>query len=559
MASTSRSLTTDKSFATPSHRSLLLFGVLALPVLIAIWFVPWFVTQDGPLHLYNVHIAAELAKGKGFFSDFYVARSGLLPYVGAYKLLAGLLAIFPARATDRLMMSLTSIGLAISVFWLRWRVAGWAGLTAIVPLVILIAISKLWLYGLYPFLLGACLFPLTLGLWWQWRDNLKPVNVLILAALFVLNYFFHIISVGFTVLGISILAVATPGTNLKKRWTWTAASIAPVLYLIIQFRSLMQGSGEAGFSWVNLTNDWSLSGWLQYFQMADFLSFSFKTNAGIFLISTDCPFSEESSMQFALLAPSLWAILGIVLLVVATLSGRATKANLLKSQYRGWIIFVLVLLAIALFGPSGIGTGSLLRERVWLLATVALIPILRFDLKNSQTRFALLFLALAFSLQTAFLWHYALISNRIGAAFLESCQHIGNAQRVAVVMADPRTHYLINSMPNLSNQLGMLSDNVIWNNYGPSYYYFPVAFRNQQLDDNSKKIVSLNELFFSSRAQDIATRNPQLWAKEFGKALDETDILVVWGAAPWFDSLNAQLYHPELIFERGELRVFRHK
>lgn len=559
MPFTFRSLVTRKPFAKASHSNLLLFGVLALPVLAAIWFVPGFVTQDGPLHLYNAHIAAELSQGNAFFQDYYGLRNGFLPYLGAYKLLAGLLAIFSGWTTDRLIMSMTSIGFASAVLWLRWRVAGWTGMAVVVPLIILISISRLWLYGLYPFLLGACLFPITLGLWWQWRDDLKPLRVGILAILFLLNYFFHIISAGFTVLGVGILAVTTPGANLKKRWVWTASSFAPVGFLMIQFQALMKNSGEAGLHWVNPTNDWSLGGWLQYFQLADFLSFSYKTTIGIFLIATDCPFVEEPATQYALLTPSLWAILGIVFLTVSTLSGRVTKDKLLNSPYRGWLILILILLTIALFGPNRIGTGSLLRERLWLLATVTLIPLLRFNLKNSRIQFAVLFLALALLLQTAFVWHYAVLSNRISSAFLEASQHIESGQRITVVIADIRTHYLITPFPNLANQLGVNSENVVWNNFGPSYYYFPVAFRNEQLEEYAKKIAKMNDLFFDAKAQEIATKNPQQWAKEFGGALDQTDVLVVWGAAPWFDSLNAKLYHPELIFERGKLRLFKHK
>jgi hypothetical protein len=212
-----------------------------------------------------------------------------------------------------------------------------------------------------------------------------------------------------------------------------------------------------------------------------------------------------------------------------------------------------------LFGPSNIGKGSLLRERILLLTLVSLAPVLRFDLKDSKARFALIFLALALTLQTAFIWDYALISNRIAGEFMDAQQHIGSGQRVAVIVADIRTHYLTNPLPNIANQLGVASDNIVWNNYGPNYYYFPVAFRDEGRNDCANKINRMNELFFSASAQEIATKNPQQWGDYFGSALDETDLLVVWGAAPWFDSLNAKLYHADLVFERGALRIFKHK
>ncbi|MGH9932815.1 MAG: hypothetical protein ACREA9_26735, partial [Pyrinomonadaceae bacterium] len=232
-----------------SRRTLLVFVALATPVLIAIWFVPWFVTQDGPRHVYNAHILSSLSNGHSPFEDFYAARAGLLPYVGVYKLLAGLMSVVSARTADRLLMTLTSIGFAASVLWLQWRVVGWKQSPAIVPLVLLLSISRLWLLGLYFFLLGACLFAVTLGLWWVWRNELKPARAAIIAVLLAAGYFFHVVSAGLSVFALAVLAVATPGPGVRRRVLWTAASIVPCTALIIVFGSLMGSSGGALTEW----------------------------------------------------------------------------------------------------------------------------------------------------------------------------------------------------------------------------------------------------------------------------------------------------------------------
>ena len=36
----------------------------------------------------------------------------------------------------------------------------------------LVGLNVTWLFGFYSFLLGACLFPITLGVWWGGRDRL---------------------------------------------------------------------------------------------------------------------------------------------------------------------------------------------------------------------------------------------------------------------------------------------------------------------------------------------------------------------------------------------------
>ena len=166
--------------------SLLSFTILILPVLVAIWCVPWFVTQDGPAHLYNAHILLELSKPRSPFHNFYSASWDPIPNLAGHLSLMGLMLILPARTADRIMMSFTLIGLASSVIWLRWRVVGWEGLLHIVPLAMILSLNVMWLLGFYSFLLGVCLFPVTLGIWWSNRDQMGPKQALILAGLLVL-------------------------------------------------------------------------------------------------------------------------------------------------------------------------------------------------------------------------------------------------------------------------------------------------------------------------------------------------------------------------------------
>src|SRR5215216_851130 len=191
-------------------RGLIVFGALALPVLIAIWCMPWFVTQDGPLHIYNAHIMLELLKAHSPLQETYAVRWDPLPYMGAHLSLTALMSVLSDRAADRMMLTLTSIGFAGSMLWLRWRVTGWEGMSVAAPLAVLLSLNVLWLLGLYSFMLGSCLFIITLGVWWAARANMGAKQALILAALLVLGYFGHLISLAVTIIALCILALITP-------------------------------------------------------------------------------------------------------------------------------------------------------------------------------------------------------------------------------------------------------------------------------------------------------------------------------------------------------------
>src|SRR6266496_3113475 len=91
------------------RRGLTIFAVLAVAALAAIWFVPYFVSQDGPLHLLNAHITVELFKQHSAFGNLYVMRWQPLPYWTGHLLLTGLMSLVSERIADRTLLTLTSI------------------------------------------------------------------------------------------------------------------------------------------------------------------------------------------------------------------------------------------------------------------------------------------------------------------------------------------------------------------------------------------------------------------------------------------------------------------
>src|SRR5947209_4400205 len=151
-------------------------GLIALalasgPALAAIAWVPEFVTQDGPAHLYNARILnASLGPDSPFARDFEVAWQPLPNWSGHLSTMA-MVAMLPPGPAGRSMAAITMVLLASGVVWLRWAVAGGRGLAPASILAVLLALNVTWLLGFTSFLLGAALMPATLGLWWGGRDR----------------------------------------------------------------------------------------------------------------------------------------------------------------------------------------------------------------------------------------------------------------------------------------------------------------------------------------------------------------------------------------------------
>src|SRR5262249_50462106 len=548
---------TETAKPTSGLRVWLLFTIASAPLLLAIWCFPWFLTQDAPFHLYNAEISRQRAAGHQDFAKIYSFRGALLPFIGGHEMLYFLQSFLPARLVDRLIMTITSVGFAAALVWFRQRLVGPAGLALFVPLSILIAGSRLWLLGLYPFLLGSLFVPIILALWWKWRNDLGPVRALVLAALLLFGYVFHIISTAVIVVGLAVLALLTPGNNFRRRLLWTAAASVPVIALILRFRSATVHSEGSGLNWIGLDNARSITSWLTYLQDPDFLSISFRSSVLGFLLPSDCPFVETPSQKYAIFWPVLWLVIALLLLARCTLANRPSAGSLLRqSCYRGWFCFAVVLLALGLFGPSDVGEGSILRERLLVFAVIVMVPLVRFQWGQRMARVAAVLLWFSAIAQIAFVYDYASRANRIASDFVSVAGKISSGQRVAGALVNTSTHYLVSPLPNLIDQVGVESRAIIWNNYGPNYSYSPVAFANDESSDTTNEVLWLNEVLISDEAESLAEADPEQWVKNIDLGMSETDVLVVWGSAPWFEKLNERWFEAEPFFERGELRAF---
>ena len=90
---------------------LLVTGLL-LPVMIAIWTVPGFSTQDGPTHLYNAWILARSFGSDSPYQAYYQVRWQPLPNWAGHLALAGLVRVVAPGTADRIMITMTLVGFA---------------------------------------------------------------------------------------------------------------------------------------------------------------------------------------------------------------------------------------------------------------------------------------------------------------------------------------------------------------------------------------------------------------------------------------------------------------
>jgi len=556
--------------------------LLALsPALAAIWLTPSFTTQDGPAHLYNAQIINSSFESPPPFRGVYAVRWRPIPNWAGPFTLSGLVAVLPAWAADRIMTSLTLVAFGASILWLRWCVAGRRGMRVAALLAALLAMNIAWLFGFTSFLLGACLFPITLGVWWKSRERLNTRSLVTLSALLTLGYFCHLVSLGLTALGLLVLASAGPlpvgsgGTHWQRRSSRlarTSASFLPLIALGIYYLGLARQRGPMRPQWHDLADPWSVADWVRRLGWVDPLTLA--TKIGM-------PLTERVNRWFVVFAPAVWALAVLLLCISArtaqwySRTGAAMPTDTSESVGRlvqrldqarsrsagppesrqGWMSLGAILLLVGFLGPDSLGPahGDYLPQRVVLLGLVALAPIFDLRLSGWVGPLALGSLLTAVALQSAIVWDYALYCDRSAGQFIRARDAVGRNQRVVTLLVKSRGRFRANPLLHAGDWLGVDTRNVVWNNYETLHYYFPVQFQPgiDRPHPDELELVSLHE------NSEQASERARDWERILARHGDSIDVVVVWKNEPRLDAVTARWF--DLIERRGDIRIFRRR
>jgi hypothetical protein len=530
----------------PSWRSGFLVLVVALiPVLSAIWGIRWFVTQDGPAHLYNTHIIARSLGSNSPFAAFYGVRWEAVPNWSGHLVTAALVSLLPPWAAGSAITTLTLVGFAASIVWLRAHVTGASGLSLASVLAVLLSLNFPWLLGFTSFMLGACLFPITLGIWWGGRERFGWGRSAAIAVLMVGGYLCHLVSLGLTAVGLIVLALTTPGPHRKVRFVRTAAALLPLVPLALLYHSLSKAGGPMQPEWDHLTNALSPAAWAV--QMAQVDPITLTSGHAIPLTTVD------QAAWFGLFKPMTWLMLAFTLMWYAAIRRRRVLPSHESGERVGWAWLAALLLIAGIVGPDSLGAyqGEFLQQRVVLLGLVALVPVANLDARGWSGRLIAAALLLALGLQTAVVWDYALTSGRTVGAIVAARDAVGTNQRVATLLIDVNGRFRSNPVLHADNLLGIGTGNIVWNNYETRYYYFPVYFRPEVAHPTSIDF----EQIAMTEGPEHANLRASWWQHIVDAHLEDIDAVVVWGSDPLLDAINGQRF--ETVYRKDNVRVLR--
>ena len=179
------------------------FLLIAIINVVPVFYVSYFVTLDGPAHLYNANLINTMIAGKSELVDQYLMfNPQAVPNWTGHLLLMAFNAVLPGVIAEKLFLCVFLIGLP---FAFRSFIKAISPNNYLLSYLIFPFTYSFFLYlGFYNFLSGVLFMFITLAYWMNNSDRMNVLRFALLALLITATYFSHIYAFGIALIVITI-------------------------------------------------------------------------------------------------------------------------------------------------------------------------------------------------------------------------------------------------------------------------------------------------------------------------------------------------------------------
>ncbi len=197
-----RFLATLTRLLPPALSLLLLAWQISIP-----WMPRYFVTQDGPSHLYGAAVLRGLLwdHAHSIYSAWYTIQRTPLPNWMASILLALAQSIGGADHAERLFASLAILAGYLAIAYAIRAIS--PGELPLTPVSNFLLQTWFLCMGFYNFYLGMALMPFAVGYYATWQRRFTPLRAAVLAAMLFVLFATHLIAAAVAVMAMAILAL----------------------------------------------------------------------------------------------------------------------------------------------------------------------------------------------------------------------------------------------------------------------------------------------------------------------------------------------------------------
>ena len=328
-----------------------LYAVLLTAHIWLVWALPYFPTQDGPSHIYNLVILNDLLHGGKEWGRIFTYKLHVVPNLGFHLIAYPLLQFFPPLIVEKIFVSIYIFLMGVCVpFFLR------SFDKTVFPTAFLVfpaTFNFTLMMGFYSYVIAVPFFLLATSLAWRTRNKRASIRFISHNLAGSVIFLLHLIPFIFYLMALAIFAIAE-----HKGFRKAAMSLAGQLLLTLPLLSLLAyyiSTGSSSPIAVNFT-------------------YLFSVHRAAALISDLLLFSMVFFSPWQLVPASMCLFILLSLLTLA--KNRAALISQAHASNRAIILLASTLTAIYLVAPSGFGDGSYFNQRFPWVILVVLFPML---------------------------------------------------------------------------------------------------------------------------------------------------------------------------------------
>lgn len=345
----SRSDSSPDAFAAGPAQTFIYFALVAAHVAL-VWLLPYFPSNDGPNHVYNLVVLRDLLHGTGGWEPYYALTLHVAPNLGFTLFAYPWLAILPPVAVERVFLTIYVLLFAASVpLWLRAfrRAAFPLSYFAFVAL-----FSMPVMMGFYSEIIGTPLLLLAVALAWKMRESRTWLRVLAMNLAGLALFVVHLIPFAIYLLAVTLAAFA-------EERPWRAGMRRAAVQLIALLPCILPAALFYFAHHAPAPVHWSIQ---PGNQLRDLLSFG------------------EYSYSYWQLVPGLAACALVLLALPRAFRERSARSesegNAESAACRFLAVLSLVLVFAFLYAPDTLAGGAELQRRLPPLILLFGLPLL---------------------------------------------------------------------------------------------------------------------------------------------------------------------------------------
>ena len=423
-----------------------------------VWFLPYFPTQDGPSHIYNLVILHDLINGGREWGSFFTYQLEAVPNLGFNIIAYPLLNFFSPLVVEKIFISIYILlmGVSVPIFLRTFD----RHVLPIAYFVFPVIFNFTLLMGFYSYAMAVPIFILAFSLSWKIRNRSASFRFVYLNLLGFILFYFHLIP--FIFFMISLVAVTLAESAGYKRKINNFSNLLIIIFpsILNLFFYLRQGAGGTflGFSYLfSFSRLIELIVDLSFFSTVNFLPWQlFPASFFIFLILL---FSYTSIKEIF----QRWKMAGDI-----------------QASEKALIYMILFLGLIYIFAPFNFGGGSYFNQRFPWVILLILLPLLQVPKTIFFKRYGQIVIAgiasIFFAFSAVIFWQQNIIVQK----FLGGMN--AGLPKGAFIMTYKRANdsesSRVDVLLHAGSYYGLYKKCVDAGNYETSFPYFPVHFKN---------------------------------------------------------------------------------